>query len=381
MDDRVYCYGCGDDITAKCTNRYNMTSSSCARAVPIWKKKFNDVIHSKRLNINIDELLKADLSGGRMCRPCVSAFERLDKLERSVISNLTNALDSIVSGPISRVCRKRTREGELTSSYPCTTGLNFASSQDVVSPDVAVVVNNPKQQKTYFLTPKRKRLGKAVARRSCMAMAEECLKNSAVMQYLLVKIGKKIRTELRSMCSNTNPSVLRSQSPNDLIDFQWMKLHKELQERAPTFLMIFMASTKTRTPRHNQTAIVGVCTAILLKHRFQHMSQKLIGLILYGMNSQKMVFQRLSVIGLCVSHKTVTKLVERISHGHDKVVKLWTDNCNLQLTKMNDILQSVTHGYNDSEVESISSSSTDSEDSDYVHAMDESESDESLKHV
>ena len=66
-------------------------------------------------------------------------------------------------------------------------------------------------------------------------MAEECLKNSAVMQYLLVKIGKKIRTELRNMCSNTNPSVLRSQSPEDLIDFQWMKLHKELQERAQHF--------------------------------------------------------------------------------------------------------------------------------------------------
>ena len=48
---------------------------------------------------------------------------------------------------------------------------------------------------------------------------------------------------------------------------------------------------------------------------------------------------------------------------------------------MNDILQSVTHGYNDSEVESISSSSTDSEDSDYVHAMDESESDESLEYL
>ena len=46
-------------------------------------------------------------------------------------------------------------------------------------------------------------------------MAEERLKNSAVMQYLLVKIGKKIHTELR----NTNPSVLRSQSPDDLIDF------------------------------------------------------------------------------------------------------------------------------------------------------------------
>ena len=25
-----------------------------------WKKKFNDVIHSKRLNINIDKVLKAD---------------------------------------------------------------------------------------------------------------------------------------------------------------------------------------------------------------------------------------------------------------------------------------------------------------------------------
>ena len=70
-----------------------------------------------------------------MCQPCVSAFERL---ERNVISNLTNAIDSIVSGPISRVCRKRTMEAVLTSSYPCTTGLNFASSQNIVFPDVAV---------------------------------------------------------------------------------------------------------------------------------------------------------------------------------------------------------------------------------------------------
>ena len=35
--------------------------------------------------------------------------------------------------------------------------------------------------------------------------------------------------------------------------------------------MIFMASTKTRMHAwDNQTAIVGVCTAILLKHHFQH---------------------------------------------------------------------------------------------------------------
>ena len=34
MDDlcRVYCYGCRDDITTNCTNRYVM-SSSCAQAV------------------------------------------------------------------------------------------------------------------------------------------------------------------------------------------------------------------------------------------------------------------------------------------------------------------------------------------------------------
>ena len=290
-------------------------------------------------------------------------------------------------------------------------------------------MQNPKRERTYkyCLTPKRKKIGKAVARKSFMSLAEECLKKPSIMCYILKKMGRIIRNELRCMCSNGKPSLLRSQSPHDLVEFKWENLYKEVQERAPTFLKILNASTQTRVPRHNQKTIICLCCSIILKHRYQHMSlvQKLIGLVLYGTNVQKMVgyiylislhvtviiactlqvYERLSVIGVCVSHKTVTKLVEKLSHDHDQVlvVKTWRDKCSLKIyltvrvilykmkgysisclciQKANDILQSLPGIFNEVECnqECNSSTSTDSEDLDYF-VTEESDSDKPLEYV
>ena len=46
-----------------------------------------------------------------------------------------------------------------------------------------MVVKNRTQQKTYFFTPKRKGLGKAVAHRSSMKLAEECIENKMLLKW------------------------------------------------------------------------------------------------------------------------------------------------------------------------------------------------------
>ena len=130
-----------------------------------------------------------------------------------------------------------------------------------------------------------------MARKSRQAVARECLKEPATRAYVVKQIGIVVRNELKAMCSDCTSSLLRSQNLTDLHGFSWDKLIAELSAKAPVFLDILRAATFTRRPRKNQNSIIGLCAAVLLKHRFAKMSlvQKLISLILYAGHSGKKV--------------------------------------------------------------------------------------------
>lgn len=122
-------------------------------------------------------------------------------------------------------------------------------------------------------------------------MAVECLKEPGTRKYLLKRIGMLVRNELISMCSDSTSSILRQQSVSELKEFSWEKLLAELRANAPVFLSIVRECTRTRRLRPNQDAVLGMCAAILLKHRFSKMSlvQKILSLVLYGGHSGKQV--------------------------------------------------------------------------------------------
>ena len=142
-----------------------------------------------------------------------------------------------------------------------------------------------------MLTPSRKKLGKAVARKSKQKIARECLKDRATKQYTLKEVNKLIQTEIHSVCSFEANSIMKSQSVEVLKEFEWSKILHELAERAPTFLAILRGVTKTRKPRNNTNAVICICAAILLKHRFGKMSlvQRVISLLLYSGHVSKQV--------------------------------------------------------------------------------------------
>jgi len=76
-----------------------------------------------------------------------------------------------------------------------------------------------------------------------------------------------------------------------LLEFDWNNLKAELSVNAPIFLSILEACTPTIRPQTNSTAVIGLCAALILKHRFTKMCllQKIISLILYAGHSDKQV--------------------------------------------------------------------------------------------
>ena len=105
MVNLVYCFGCGKDISERCSDRYNMQGQSCAHAVPIWKRKLEQLLKNHGMFVDIECLIHE--GNGHMCHSCVSALVRLEKLEKSVELNLVDALDVIIGSDVVQQPRKR----------------------------------------------------------------------------------------------------------------------------------------------------------------------------------------------------------------------------------------------------------------------------------
>ena len=143
---------------------------------------------------------------------------------------------------------------------------------------------------TYSLTPSRNRLGKALARGSRRVVAIEGLKDPTTRRHIM-KIGILVRNEIVAMCTDERGSILQQNSSSALKEFTWEKLLCEAAETAPILLNLLQECVQTRDSRPNQPGVIGMCFAILLKHRFSKMSlvQKIITLVLHAGHCGKQI--------------------------------------------------------------------------------------------
>ena len=81
-----------------------------------------------------------------------------------------------------------------------------------------------------MLIPRRKHLGKAVARRSKRAIAAESLNDPEMKKYVGKIIGEKVAKEVKTMARSTTQSVLKSQNIEHLKSFSWSTLLEELSK-------------------------------------------------------------------------------------------------------------------------------------------------------
>ena len=144
----LYCYGCGYDITHRATDRCSMLSDAFSKALPIWKRLVAERFDELKIDVDVNELLSHDDDGyvGRMCRSCVSALYRLEKLESSTRKNVDDAVDCIISTDQWSYLQSRKRcmpDDESPQSTPATRRRKIMPSVPPPSntsdtPDVAV---------------------------------------------------------------------------------------------------------------------------------------------------------------------------------------------------------------------------------------------------
>ena len=148
-----------------------------------------------------------------------------------------------------------------------------------------------KRPRTSVMTPRRRKLCRPLARGSKCALARRCLNDRSVKKYIVKGMGASLRHEIAQLCSDNSMFVLRNKHPDTLKTFSWEVLLNQAKELAPTLTELLFSCTKTRKPRKNQKAIVGLLVGIMCKHRRPALSliQQVISLILYSGHASKRV--------------------------------------------------------------------------------------------
>ena len=148
-----------------------------------------------------------------------------------------------------------------------------------------------KRPRTFLLTPQRKHLGKAVARRSKKAIAAECMKDQAVQKHIVKLVGKMVHREIKKFCSDSANSILKRDDPQCIKTFSWESFSSEISKFAPVLKSILQATSKTGMSNTDFNVVMCVCVALLLRNRNPRMNliQKIISLLLYGGHSSKQV--------------------------------------------------------------------------------------------
>ena len=77
--------------------------------------------------------------------------------------------------------------------------------------------------KSYTLTPRRKHIGKAVARGGRKSVVDECFKDPESRKYVVRKFGSLMQSEMKTMCSEKVDSILCRKTVDALAGFQWIQ--------------------------------------------------------------------------------------------------------------------------------------------------------------
>lgn len=160
-----------------------------------------------------------------------------------------------------------------------------------------------KRSQTQIITKASglKTLARSVGRKNRPSIARQAMKDGKIKEIILSILSKQVQKEMTHMCSKKTSSVLRNTtSPDVLSKFSWDTIAEELRRHAPTLQQVLKGFTnvkrykggrKRKTNLPTNTAIVGVCASILLRHKNIHMNllQKIVSLILNCGHASKLV--------------------------------------------------------------------------------------------
>ena len=147
--------------------------------------------------------------------------------------------------------------------------------------NLQVVVKAKGKGRVHRLTRSLRRLGRSVGIRKRDAIARQAMGDKKIRGHILNILGRDIVKELKGMCSIKKQSILCLSSPEALYTFDWDAICSELKSAAPSLFTILHSATTVKVPpskvrkvsrRVKQEQIIGLCAAILLRHRNHSMN-------------------------------------------------------------------------------------------------------------
>ena len=117
-------------------------------------------------------------------------------------------------------------------------------------------------------------LGKAIASGFDQRIAKAILKNVTLKKIVVEKVLQLMTSQINGICSRKQPSMLRANTKEEIVNFDFEKLCLEWKERAPIFYAFLMTcATTTRKENAPQwLPSIAVGGSILLKQRNSHMN-------------------------------------------------------------------------------------------------------------
>ncbi len=166
---------------------------------------------------------------------------------------------------------------------------------------IQIFVKGKKTSRTHIISKASgfKKLVRGVARRGHATVARQVLANTKTRCLVIKSLRKYIQKEMTVLCSKKENSMLRGRSVESVNRFSWDLLAKELESKAPTLYGVLSICVdvrrrkrKTKTSKQKSSSMLGVCAAIMLRHRNQEMNllQRIITLIFHSGHASKQVY-------------------------------------------------------------------------------------------
>ena len=165
-----------------------------------------------------------------------------------------------------------------------------------------------------------KQLARGVAVKNRSTIGRQAVRDPKIRKRVLSILTKDIQKEMTTLCARKTGSILRQSSIQAINSFSWEAVTEELQRVAPTLHTILegcvdVKRRQRKKPETSQqqkgrrrikakrpcnTAILGVCASILLRHKNVHMNalQRIISLVLHTGHSAKQVYAHACILCL-----------------------------------------------------------------------------------
>ena len=147
-----------------------------------------------------------------------------------------------------------------------------------------------KKPKYFHLTRSLKKLGRFVGRGSKQSIA--AVNNKSLLPQLVRALCSAVRKEVKSLCSDKHYSILRLKSKPALENFTWKTVWLELEQNAPTFLVLLVGLLPgSKQQLDSVRPALCMCASILLKLTNQKVDlvQTVVSLVLKAGHATKQV--------------------------------------------------------------------------------------------